>query len=266
MTQPQPQVPPPEPGPEPQTLGLVALVALEAAFAVLVFKALAAWLEMAAAAVLEAFRSYGGAVDPGALWRLVPTWQRQVDGLMSELLGIARRGWQDTARQLGVDLPFDAGNPILQEQLQRTRNLLVRIPDEIYRTILRELDQAVNNGETAAQQAARVQKILSATGSENWPNRAQVIAVTEVHRAYNFGSLAAALNIDALDARVLLKRWDSKEDTRVRPGHREADGQTVPVTQPFLVALEPLMAPGDPAGSPDNVIHCRCKMRYSWSN
>jgi hypothetical protein len=46
-------------------------------------------------------------------------------------------------------------------------------------------------------------------------------------------------------------------------GHRDADGQTVPVFMPFQVAGEPLQFPGDPSGSPENVINCRCDLIIS---
>lgn len=260
MTQPQqPQpVPPPETSP-----GALALAAAEAAIAALVLNMYTAWLGTVAAAVLAAFVRFGSPPDPAAVWATVPTWERQVDRLMESLQQIARAGWVDASRQLGVDIPFDPTDPILADQLQRTRNLMVRTPDEVYRMILRELGASVAAGETVEQQAARVRHVLDVTGTENWPARAQTVAVTEVHRAYNFGALAASLRVQQQESQTLLKRWDAKEDNRVRPAHNRADGQTVALSQPFIVDSEPLMAPGDPSGSPHNVINCRCKMHLS---
>lgn len=259
MTQPQPPVEEPAPS------GALALAVYETAIAALVLAMYTAWLGLVAAAVLAAFHRFGLAPDPTAIWSTVPNWERQVDRLMTALEQIARAGWIEASRQLGVDIPFDPSDPILQDQLRRTRNLMVRTPDEVYRRIIAELGDAVAHGESIEQQADRVRHILDVTGTENWPARARTVSVTEVHRAWNFGALAAALRIEQRqdNAPRLLKQWDSKDDSAVRAAHRLANGQVQYITQPFLVGGEPLMAPGDPSGSPWNVINCRCKPKFS---
>lgn len=65
----------------------------------------------------------------------------------------------------------------------------------------------------------------------------------------------------------LFKRWRINhgtgiDDGRVRPAHLVADGQEVPEGEPFIVDGELLMFPGDPKGSPENVINCRCGMEH----
>lgn len=259
MTQPVvSQTPQPEPGPGGGTAAAV-LVAAEAAVAGLVLAMYTSWLARVVEAVLAAFTRFGTPPDPTAVWSAVPAWDRQVERLMDSLRQIARGGWIDAARQFGVDMPFDATDPILADQLQRTRNLMVRTPDEVYRMVVAELGEAVAAGEDVRSQAARVRHVLDVTGTENWPARAQTVAVTEVHRAWNMGAQAAALRVQTRERVRLWKRWDSKPDRRVRLAHREADGQTVPVSQPFIVDGEPLVIPGDPAGMPHNVINCRCR-------
>lgn len=261
MTQPlEPQIPE-----EPAPSGALALAAFEAATAALVLGMYAAWLAVAAAAVLAAFHRFGTAPDPTAIWSTLPNWERQVDRLMSGLEQIARAGWIEANRQLGVDVPFDVDDSILQDQLARTRNLMVRTPDEVYRRIIHELGIASALGETVEEQAARVRHVLDVTGTENWPARARTVSVTEVHRAYNMGATAAALRIQQQQQQGprLLKHWDSRQDSAVRPAHRLANGQVQFVSQPFVVAGEALMAPGDPNGSPWNVINCRCKQRFT---
>ena len=261
MTQPTPPQIPEEPAPT----GALALAAFEAAIAALVLSMYTAWLSVVAAAVLAAFHRFGTAPDPNAIWSTVPTWNRQVDRLMTALEQIARAGWISVGQQLGVEMPFDPTDSILQDQLARTRNLMVRTPDEVYRRVIGELGTAVARGETVDQQAARISHLLDVTGTENWPARARTVAVTEVHRAYNMGGLAAALRVEQNEPgpQRILKHWDSRQDSAVRPAHRLANGQVQFVTQPFVVAGEPLMAPGDPSGSPWNVINCRCAVRYT---
>lgn len=56
------------------------------------------------------------------------------------------------------------------------------------------------------------------------------------------------------------KEWVSQGDSVVRPDHRAADSQVVPVSQPFNVGGEFLMYPGDTSlgASLGNVVGCRC--------
>lgn len=241
--------------------GAESLPAAEAAVAVLVLSMYTAWLAAALSAVMAPFRLYGLAPDPSALWSTVPVWERQLDRLMEALQRIARTGWMDSTSQLGVDVAFDPTDPVLADVLQRTRNLMVRTPDEVYRRIVSELGVAVSLGESVAQQAARVENLLSVSGVENWPARAKTVAVTEVHRAYNFGAFVGASRVQSVGG-VVRKRWVSKDDAAVRPAHRAADGQVRLLMQPFRVGGEALMMPGDPAGFPWNVINCRCKARF----
>lgn len=240
------------------------LAAAEVAVAAYVLAAYTKWLAAVSAAVLGGFLRFGIAPDPGAIWSTVPLWERQIDGLIDHLRLIARAGWINASGQLGVDVPYQRDDPILVDQLLRTRNLMVRTVDEVYRQVIHALGESVAAGGTTEDQVERVRHVLDVTGTENWPARSRTVAVTEVHRAWNFGALAASMRIQRREATVtIFKAWDAREDSAVRPGHKRADGQTVSIYQPFIVNMEPLMMPGDPSGSPSNVINCRCKPRFS---
>lgn len=54
------------------------------------------------------------------------------------------------------------------------------------------------------------------------------------------------------------KRWVTRHDDRVRHTHFLADGQTVPVDQPFIVGGVPLMYPGERGGQYGEIVQCRC--------
>ena len=240
------------------------LAAAETAIAAYVLAAYTRWLTQVLAAVLGGFLRFGIAPDPGAIWSTVPLWERQIDELLNRLRLIARAGWINAGQQLGVDLRYDPDDPILVDQLLRTRNLLVRTPDEVYHQLIKTLGESVAAGETTEDQVQRVRHVLDVTGTENWPARARTVAVTEVHRAWNFGALAASMRIQRREATVtVFKTWIARDDSATRPGHKRADGQTVSIYQPFIVNMEPLMMPGDPSGTPSNVINCRCKPRFS---
>lgn len=255
----------PQGSPNVALAGTVAgvLAAAEVAVAAFMLAAYTKWLAEVALKVLGGSMRFGIGPDPGAIWSTVPLWERQVDELLNKLALIARAGWIEAGRQLGLDLRYDPDDPILMDQLMKTRNLLVRTPDEVYRQLIKALGESVAAGEATKDQVQRVRHVLDATGTENWPARARTVAVTEVHRAWNFGALAASMRAQMQLQTQLWKRWIAKDDSAVRPGHARADGQTVPVNQPFIVNMEALMMPGDPSGSPSNVINCRCKPLFS---
>lgn len=54
--------------------------------------------------------------------------------------------------------------------------------------------------------------------------------------------------------------WDATLDEVTRPHHWETDGKTIPVNEPFFIAGEWLMFPGDDSlgATAKNLINCRC--------
>jgi len=257
MTQPVPMEQPPEEMPD-------ELSPAEIAFAAAVTAALAAWLSVTAAAVLAPFYRFGGSPDPRGVDRTAPQWNAMVDRLISDLEVMSRRGWEAATSMLSIQLPFDRRDDILREQLLRTRNLLVNIPNEVYRDILAQMAISVQNGETTAQQAARVANVLDFHGSQNWPHRGTIVARTEVPRAYEYGGLAAAQRAQQNMRRAVRKTWDARRDSATRIAHKLANGQERSLTDRFVVGGERLWSPLDPTGRPDNVINCRCRTQYRW--
>lgn len=104
--------------------------------------------------------------------------------------------------------------------------------------------------------------------------RAHVIARTESHQASTFAAMGVARTVRF----PLVKRWIAVRDHRTRDfgegdgvvdtfSHRAMHGVKVPMEQPFFVPTrfgtrEPLMQPGDPAGSAGNTIMCRCTVAF----
>lgn len=88
--------------------------------------------------------------------------------------------------------------------------------------------------------------------------RGRVIARSEIIRASNLGSLQGAKNSNL----NLNKVWLSTIDGREREEHAIANGQTVGLDKPFIVAGEELQYPADARGSAGNVIQCRCTTFY----
>lgn len=150
-------------------------------------------------------------------------------------------------------------DPETAAYLNEVGNRLVRLPDEVYALIVREVETGVALGDSIPDIAARVQSVLTATGSEYWPNRARTVARTETMAAVNAGAYAGALrDAEERGDPAPFKVWLATDDTRTRPTHHEADGQRTLLTEPFRVGGAQLLYPGDPRGPAQEVINCRC--------
>lgn len=86
-------------------------------------------------------------------------------------------------------------------------------------------------------------------------SRAYTIARTELGTAANTGHQRGAQQVaDDYDL-ILDKVWASSLDDRVRDSHAAIHGETVPMDALFSNGLE---YPGDPNGSAEEVVNCRC--------
>lgn len=163
------------------------------------------------------------------------------------------------ARVTGDSDDRSVTDPEAARYLNEVGNRLVRLPDETYALIVREIETGVALGESVPAIRDRVQVVLTSTGSEYWPNRATVVARTETMAAVNAGAFAGAVR-DAATRQdpAPFKVWLATDDKRTRPTHREADAQRTLLTSPFMVGGSSLMYPGDPRGPAQEVIQCRC--------
>lgn len=143
--------------------------------------------------------------------------------------------------------------------LNEAGNRLVRLPDEVYALIVRQVEEGIARGESVPDIASRANTVLTATGSERWPNRAVTVARTEVMAAVNAGAYAGAVrDAERRGDPAPFKVWLATEDDRTRPTHVIADGQRTLLTSPFIVGDAQLQFPGDPRGPAEEVIRCRC--------
>jgi hypothetical protein len=90
-----------------------------------------------------------------------------------------------------------------------------------------------------------------------WQSAADTAGQTHATGTLNAAVSAAA---DAAQDRGVLVEWVAILDTHTRDAHALADGQRQPAGVPFSVGGEELRFPGDPRGSLDNVINCRCRL------
>ncbi len=134
-----------------------------------------------------------------------------------------------------------------------------------------EIMRAVNDGWEQGLSIPHVADLIRTYSQDIAPARATTIARTELIGAVNGGSHAVATLSQAWGAAngqpTLLKLWLSAEDDLVRDDHVGAAdaygaGNGIPLNEPFEVGDDLLMYPGDPDGSPGEVINCRCAISY----
>lgn len=232
----------------------VDIVSAEANLREEFWAALSAWLVSVNRRVLG---SSGRRPDPSAVWATVPEWeaavQKIVRGPVLETLGAAY------APLLGDDYRFDS-RPAVVEHLASVTNRMVRTPDSVFAMITKQISDGANLGESIPEISARVEKVLSVTDTERWPNRSTVVARTETMSALNMGR-EDAFNAVAEELGVPFeKMWLATADGRTRPTHRRADGQRVPVNGVFTVGGASLRRPGDPFAPGKETIQCRCTL------
>lgn len=197
----------------------------------------------------------GVTIDPGRVSDHQQFWTSEVDQrIVPTIRGVLTGAWRrvTAAGQPDTD-PWTSG------YLNEAGNRLARIPDEVYALIVTEVERGIREGLSIDKVTAAVDQILTATGSERWPNRAVTVARTETMGAVNAGVFRAAqLDAEQRGDVAPFKVWLSTEDTRTRPTHVAADQQRTLLTEPFRVGGAALMFPGDPRGPAAEVINCRC--------
>lgn len=117
------------------------------------------------------------------------------------------------------------------------------------------LEDAAGEGWGEAETARAIQERI---GGQLSRTNAARIARTEMHTAASIGADEAARSTGL----QLIKEWAAAEDRRTRMSHAIADGQEVPLDEPFQVGLAKLMVPGDPAGPAREIINCRCTVLH----
>lgn len=171
-----------------------------------------------------------------------------------------KRVQKDTA---GFGFNFEWSNSIVDYLRQY---LLVKSVVPITNTTKKQLLQVLEDGEANGWSVERIITELENTDTlVGW--RARRIVRTELGIAANYGRQLAAESFDFETE----KEWIAANDHRTRTSHRKMDGETVDTDGVFyvpvikkkvMVGLEQMNGPGDPAGSPENLINCRCTLAY----
>ncbi len=140
---------------------------------------------------------------------------------------------------------------------------LQSVLQENFTTFKRQIGTAITSGISSGQSYLDISKTMTQFISADLKNskglfyKLKRIARTEGHRLHETaGRLAREEAIyHGIDVE---KIWLATLDSETREDHVLADGQRVGANESFIVGGENLDFAGDPAGSAENVIHCRC--------
>ena len=199
----------------------------------------------------------GDRIDPGRVSDHQGYWTEQVDvEVMPVVSGIL-----DSVFRRVLPTRSPEGDAWVSTYLNTAGNRLKHVPDEVYALIVAEVERGIREQASVPDITAAVNLVLTASGTDRWPNRARTVARTETLGAVNAGAFRAAeLDAEQRGDVAPMKQWLSTEDNRTRPTHVAADKQRTFLREPFIVGGARLLFPGDPTGPANEVINCRCTM------
>jgi hypothetical protein len=159
---------------------------------------------------------------------------------------------------------FDVTNPYPQHLLDQLGVRAAMLGDNLREPVAHAIAIGWAEGLSVPDTARRI----TAAVGEQIGGKAQMLARTDLNGLSNGGSQWAVQEVNAASAEsgqpkpFRTKTWLSARDGRVRDTHQEADGQTVPVDQPYSVGGSSMSYPGDPAGPNQETCNCRCTETY----
>lgn len=121
------------------------------------------------------------------------------------------------------------------------------LPDRAYETAWQVQSEALAGRWSRSKLNEELKARLPTNG---WVRNDMATVATRVQGAYS----AAMINV--MD--VSYKRWVTRHDDAVREAHADADGQTVPSGQLFVIGGSSLRWPGDPDAPLELTMNCRC--------
>lgn len=174
--------------------------------------------------------------------------------LREEALSALQVAGQQLFDEVGRDDPWTMPGSDSTAFLDVRDNLLANVSDEIHAEVMASIQDGLEHGETRRELMSRI----ASKFDEISDGRAKTIANTETSAAFNYARDKAMR-----EAGVTHKKWlhsmspDIKEP---RPTHLAANGQTVPIDEPFDVDGVKFMYPMDESlgAGPEDVINCFC--------
>lgn len=190
--------------------------------------------------------------------------QAIINGEMPEIYAL-NHGWQTyiVEHELGMTTGYtlynaDAVRELLKEDPMLLPQRKVAIPEDL-RWNKRRIQAVMLQGVLQGKSIPELARCLSPVTDGNWKNAIRN-ARTMATGAQNAGRLDALKRAQSKGAR-LRQTWLATLDMRTRHEHRQLDGETVDVGEPFLVDGYEIRYPGDPAAPGHLVYNCRCRLQ-----
>jgi len=191
--------------------------------------------------------------NPEQLFNLANEIKAFMDAFFSLVFGAVVLVGQDEASVYDID--FDNQDP---ETIAYTRQILEVVSEKTNETTWLGLVDVFQAAEAEGVGIVEIQDRLNIFFGErksDW--QTERIARTTMTGASNLGQQEAWKQTDVVKRKV----WISALiPGRTRDAHADAHGQTVGIREMFTVGGEMLAHPGDPSGSPGNIINCLCTM------
>lgn len=203
---------------------------------------------------------------------VMATWTGYVD---SELYPFLTSTFVTSATEVAGGVEAATGvavdtltNAYAADYLQYAYNRMVGVGEALWQNIRSEIQAGYEAGEGIKEIAERLSQVAGLTTP-----RALTTARTELISAANAGSYLQMLDAGFDDDEVT-KVWLATMDPRTRISHRHAEDQGVRLSDEFSIDIysgdvktgtEGLEFPGDPTGTPGNIINCRCSLAFDFS-
>lgn len=194
-------------------------------------------------------------IDPAQVFN-PDYWREHTAEVVRDLYeAVTAQGLAKISDHFGVG--FDVASPFAQDFIMARANKLAgQVNDTTYAAIQAVLRDGVAQGWDLGKISDGISHVFEVASD----SRAMTIARTEVVSAYN-GS--ASLGAAQLPPDVVAgQEWVATQDARTRDDHAAADGQVVAIGDSFDVGGEQLAYPGDPNGSADEIVNCRCTVAF----
>lgn len=164
-------------------------------------------------------------------------------------LNVLQTAGQQLFDEVAKDDPFKMPPARAQLFLAGRDNKLRDVADDVWTSIKGELQAGLDAGDSIRELGNRIRGRFN----EMSRGRAETIAMTETSAAYGVARQ------EAMDqAGIQFKQWLTSGLPNVRATHAAANGQTVRIDERYQVGGDLLDHPGDPSGSPGEVINCHC--------
>jgi hypothetical protein len=199
--------------------------------------------------------------DYGVFDIIPQRWNSFVNGeLVDTFAGIHTNGSVSTffgapgTAALAPEVAFQWVSVVNTEAVSYARtmpNRMVNVGDHLWNDLTTKISGALESGDVRD----RLRQTLQETAQFS-RYRAELVARTEVTRAFNAGTLAGAQALGEFGP--VEKVWISGLDERTRETHVAANDQVVGLNDQFQVGDALMDAPGD--GPPEESCNCRCSM------